>query len=85
MLGTLEAFKKQPESTFSDSLIQHLRRFQGAAEFVEVFEDDESVLEKMKLIFDEISSLIKEGLVKKVSDMLEDKSKIEDNFKGFGS
>ena len=43
---------------------------------MEVFDDDVSVLEKMKLIFDEISSLIKVGLGKKVSDMLEDKSKI---------
>jgi len=39
----------------------------------------------MKEIFNETSSLIKVGLGKKVSDMFEDKSKIEDNFKGFGS
>jgi len=77
MLTSLKNFK---EKTECPEVIRHLKRFHGAAEFGEVFEEGEDVLKKMEEIFDEVSSLVATRLGEKVSDLFKYQSKIEDNF-----
>ena len=68
----LTSLKDFTEKTECPEVLRHLKRFQGAAEFAEVFDGGEVVLKKMEEIFDEVGSLIITRLGKKVSDMFTD-------------
>jgi hypothetical protein len=64
--------------------VRALKRYQ-VAEFAEVFGEEEDVILKFYAIFKVVCELITSRLGKKVDDMFKDKTKIDDEFLGYGS
>ena len=81
MLQQLKNF----ENVESDPEVARVLKRYQAAEFAEVYNQQEDVLGKFLEIFNTVLNLIEKRMLKKVRNMLASKDDIEDDFQGYGS
>ena len=55
------------------------------AEFAELFDQDEEILGKVQQIFTAVGELLQERVSQKMEAAFSDRTKIEDEFQGYGS